>query len=439
MSETVMIKDAICSFCGCLCDDINVEVQDGKVSRVRHACRLGSSKIMGHGRIESPMIRKEGSLVKVSFQEAYDLAAKILLSSTKPLLYGWASTSCEAAKKGILLAEEVGGVLDSTATVCHGPSVIGIEEKGLPGATLGQVKNRADTIVFWGCNPAEAHPRHSLRYSSNSCGRFTPQGRDGRKIIVVDVRETRTAKNADKFMRITPGSDYEVISALRMLVAGKGESVPDEVGGVTKADLADIAATLKAAKFGAVFFGLGITHSRGRYKNIDNALSLVAELNSHTKFVIMPMRGHYNVGGIGQVLAWSSGYPMSVDFTRGMPYFNPGETAACDLLARRDVDAALIIAADAVSNFPHATAAALADIPIIQIDPYENPTTQLAEVVIPCAIAGVEVEGTAYRMDGLALRLRKLVDCILPSDEEILAGILESVHKQRRLAANEGA
>jgi len=439
MSESIMIKDAVCSFCGCLCDDINVEVENGKVSRVRHACRLGSSKIMGHERIEKPMIRKGGSLVTASFQEAYDLAAKILLSSAKPLLYGWASTSCEAAKKGILLAEEVGGVLDSTATVCHGPSVIGIEEKGLPGATLGQVKNRADTIVFWGCNPAEAHPRHSLRYSSNSCGKFTPQGREGRKIIVVDVRETRTAKNADKFMRIVPGSDYEVISALRMLVAGKGETVPDKVGGVTKADLADIAATLKAAKFGAVFFGLGITHSRGRYKNIDNALSLVAELNSHTKFVIMPMRGHYNVGGIGQVLAWSSGYPMSVDFTRGMPYFNPGETSACDLLARRDVDAALIIAADAVSNFPHATAAALADIPVIQIDPYENPTTQLADVVIPCAIAGVEVEGTAYRMDGLALRLRKLVDCGLPSDEEILTGILESVHKERHLATNEGA
>jgi formylmethanofuran dehydrogenase subunit B len=386
--------------------------------------------------MESPMIRKDGVLVRSSFQEAYDRAAQILLAAAKPLLYGWASTSCEAQKKGILLAEEVGGVLDSTATVCHGPSVIGIEEKGLPGATLGQVKNRADTIVFWGSNPAEAHPRHSLRYSSNSVGRFTPQGREGRKIIVVDVRETRTAKNADKFIRITPGGDYEVISALRMLVAGKGDLLPEEVGGVSKADLADIAATLKAAKFGAVFFGLGITHSRGRYKNIDNALSLVAELNSHTKFVIMPMRGHYNVGGIGQVLAWSSGYPMSVDFTRGLPYFNPGETSACDLLARRDVDAALIIAADAASNFPRATAKALADIPVIQIDPYENPTTLLSDVVIPCAVVGVEVEGTAYRMDGLALRLRKLAYSSLPSDEEILMGILESVHKQRD---NEGA
>jgi formylmethanofuran dehydrogenase subunit B len=439
MSETTLIKDAVCSFCGCLCDDINVEVEGGKVKRVRHACRLGSSKIMGHGRIENPMIRKDGVLVACSFQEAYDRAAEILLEANKPLMYGWASTSCEAGKKGVLLAEEVGAVLDSTATVCHGPSVIGIEEKGLPGATLGQVKNRADTIVFWGCNPAEAHPRHSLRYSSNASGRFTPQGREGRKIIVVDVRETRTTKNADKFVRITPGSDYEVISALRMLVAGKGDIVPGEVGGVSKTDLADLAATLKAAKFGAVFFGLGITHSRGRYKNIDNALSLVAELNQHSKFVIMPMRGHYNVGGIGQVLAWSSGYPMSVDFTRGMPYFNPGETAACDLLARGDTDAALIIAADAVSNFPRATAKMLANIPVVQIDPYENPTTLLSDVVIPCAIAGVEVEGTAYRMDGLALRLRKMVDCEFPSDEEILMGILESVHKQRLLKANEGA
>jgi formylmethanofuran dehydrogenase subunit B len=428
----MIVEDAICSFCGCLCDDINVEVEEGKIKRVRHACRLGSSKILGHGRIKAPMIRRGGELCMVSYQEAYDRAAEILLRAQKPLLYGWASTVCEAQKKGILLAEEVGGVLDSTATVCHGPSVIGIEEKGLPGATLGQVKNRADTIVFWGCNPAEAHPRHSLRYSSNVCGRFTPEGRAGRKIVVVDVRETRTSKNADKTVIIQPGTDYEVISALRMLVAGKSDVVPDEVGGVPKAELDGLAKTLLAARFGAVFFGLGITHSRGRYKNIDNALSLVTELNSHTKFVIMPMRGHYNVGGIGQVLAWSSGFPMSVDFTRNAPYFNPGETAACDLLAKADTDAALIIAADAASNFPRAAVEALAKIPVIQIDPYENPTTLISEVVIPSAIAGVEVEGTAYRMDGMALRMRKLVDTSYPSDEEILSHILESVHRLQR-------
>lgn len=424
-------EDVICSFCGCLCDDLIVETEEGKVKRVKRACRLGSSKMMGHGRIKAPMIRKDGELTEVSYQEAYDRAAEILLCAKKPLLYGWASTVCEAQKKGVLLAEEVAGVIDSTATVCHGPSVIGIEEKGLPGATLGQVKNRADLIVFWGCNPAEAHPRHSLRYSSNIPGKFTPEGRAGRKVAVIDVRETRTAKNADKFVLIRPGSDYEVISALRMLVAGKGEFVPDEVGGVPKAKLADLAGFMKSAKFGAIFFGLGITHSRGRYKNIDNALSLVAELNAHTKFVVMPMRGHYNVTGIGQVMAWETGFPMSVDFARGAAYFNPGETAACDILARHDADAALVIAADAASNFPRPTVEYLARIPVIQIDPYENPTTLLSEVVIPSAISGVEAEGTAYRMDGMALRMRKLVETTYPSDEEILTNIIESVRRQR--------
>jgi formylmethanofuran dehydrogenase subunit B len=92
----------------------------------------------------------------------------------------------------------------------------------------------------------------------------------------------------------------------------------------------------------------------------------------------------------------------------------------------------MIIAADAASSFPRAAVEALAKIPVIQIDPYENPTTLISEVVIPSAIAGVEAEGTAYRMDGMALRMRKLVDTSYPSDEEILSHILESVHRLQR-------
>jgi formylmethanofuran dehydrogenase subunit B len=97
-----------------------------------------------------------------------------------------------------------------------------------------------------------------------------------------------------------------------------------------------------------------------------------------------------------------------------------------------------LIAADAASNFPRPTVEALSKIPVIQIDPYENPTTLLAEVVIPSAIAGVEVEGTAYRMDGMALRMKKLVESSYPSDEEIMVGIFESVKRQRCTAKIEG-
>ncbi|WP_245618712.1 hypothetical protein [Methanogenium cariaci] len=50
--------------------------------------------------------------------------------------------------------EILGGVIDSTTSVCHGPSILAIQEVGHPGCTLGQVKNRADLIIYWGgCNP----------------------------------------------------------------------------------------------------------------------------------------------------------------------------------------------------------------------------------------------------------------------------------------------
>ena len=427
----MIIEDVLCPFCGCLCDDIKVEVEENQIVGVKRACRLGSSKIRGHERIKAPMIRVDGKLVETTYEDAYEKAARILLNAKRPLLYGWCSTVCEAQKKGVLLAEELGAIIDSTATVCHGPSIIGIEEKGLAGSTLGQIKNRADLIVFWGSNPGEAHPRHAQRYSSNSQGKYTPEGRKGRKVIVVDVRKTRTAKNADKFIQIKPGTDYEIISALRMIVAGKGDTLPEHIAGVSKADLEEVAEMMKSARFGSFLFGLGLTHTRGRYKNIDNALSLVAALNSHTKFVVMAMRGHYNVTGFGQVCAWETGFPMSVDFSRGMPYFNPGETAACDVLGRRETDAMLVIAGDPASNFPKTVVEGMADIPVIQIDPFENPTTYLSDVVIPSAVAGVEVEGTAYRMDGLSLRMKKLVDSEYPSDEEILANVLECVRRLR--------
>ncbi|TRZ88226.1 MAG: formylmethanofuran dehydrogenase subunit B [Methanosarcinales archaeon] len=428
-----VITDALCPFCGCMCDDITVNVENNKITEVKHACKVGAAKIMGHHRIKAPMMRtdKKGEFKEVSYDEAIEAASKILADSKRPLLYGWASALCEVHKKGILLAEELGAIIDNTATVCHAPSTLAVHEKGLPSATLGQVKNRADVVVFWGSNPVQAHPRHMGRYSVFAKGLFTEKGRKGRKVIVVDVRKTDTAAMADEYIQVQQGSDYLVISALRAILAGQAAVVPDAVGGIPKEQLVKLVDTLKAAKFGAVFFGMGLTQSISRYKNIDNAISLITELNSFTKYVITPMRGHYNVTGFGQVCAWETGYATAVDFARGAPYYNPGETAANDLLTRKETDAAMIIAGDAGAHFPADSVRHLARIPVIQIDPYWNPTTEVANVVIPVAICGVEVEGTAYRMDGVSLRYRKLIEPTHPTDIEILEKITERVKEIR--------
>jgi len=425
----MIIKDVLCPFCGCLCDDLTVEVENNKVVDVQHACKIGTSKIKGHDRIKAPMMRddKNGEFREVSYDEAINESAKILANSKRPLLYGWASGVCEMMKKGVLLNEEVGGIIDNTASVCHGPSALGVHEKGLPTGTLGQFANRTDLVIFWGCNPVQAHPRHMSRYSVFNKGFFTAKGRKSRKVVVFDVRKTDTAEMADEYVQVNPGEDYLVLSALRAVVADKADVVPDSVGGVPKEKLIELGEAMKGAKYGMVYFGMGLTQSRGKYKNIDNAVSLITELNAYGKHSILPMRGHYNVTGFGQVCAWETGFVNAVDMSRGIPYYNPGETCSNDLLMREEIDAAFVIAGDAGAHFPAQSIARMGKVPVIQVDPFHNPTTEMANIVIPTKVSGVELEGTAYRMDSVSLRMRKLVDVDFPSDEEVLDKIIAKV------------
>ncbi len=419
------VTDVVCPLCGCVCDDVVVEVEDNKVTKVKGACAVGKSKLMGHGRITSPAIRENGVLKDCSYDEAIKRAAEILAAARRPLMYGWSSTVCEASKVGIELAEEIGAVIDNTASVCHGPSVLAIQDVGLPSCTLGEVKNRADLVIYWGANPAAAHGNHMKRYSYISKGYFLPEGKKEKKLAVVDVRETKSAKLADVFIRIEPGKDYLVLSALRALLLGYDDVVPEEVGGVSKKDLLELVQMMKETKFGIIFFGMGVTHSRGRHNNIVNAIQVTRAAHKHTKFNIMPMRGHYNVNGFNQVCTWETGFPFSVDLSEGYAWYNPGETSSTDLLMRGECDAALFIATDPGAHFPGESIRHLSKIPVIQIDPYANPTTEFADVVIPAAISGIEAEGTVYRMDNIPLRLRKMIETEYMTDEAIMKGILK--------------
>jgi formylmethanofuran dehydrogenase subunit B len=417
----MIVKDAVCPFCGCLCDDIEVEVEGNRVVAVTNACELGKTKFMGEQRLKNPILRDGNTWKDITCDEAIRYAADMLLSAERPLLYGWSGTHGEAQCVGVHMAELIHGVIDNTSSVCHGPSILAIQEVGHPGCTLGVVKNRADLVIYWGSNPIDAHPRHLSRYTRYAEGFFLENAFRDRKVIVVDVRKTETANIADEFVQIKPGGDYAVLSALRAIVQGKTDTIPRTVAGVTKEQLIRVANLCKSAKFGAVYFGLGLTMTRGKYKNIRNAIELVSELSRHTKFTISAMRGHYNVYGSNEVNTWMTGYPFGIDFSRGIAFYNPGETTAVDILARKECDAALIVGSDPAAHFPRKCLEHLADIPVVQLDPYPNATTAFCNVQIPVAVTGIDAEGTAYRMDGVPIRTRQVLSSNYPSDREVLS------------------
>jgi formylmethanofuran dehydrogenase subunit B len=393
-------------------------------------------------------------------------SAEILVNANYPVLYGWSSTSSEAQRIGIELAEQVGGVYDNTTSVCHGPSVLGMQEMGIPTATLGQVRHRADLIIYWGSDPLSSHPRHMQRYTYFAKGRFEESTRKvctnqdsieadqgvnsegfqsqvrtdssdehflpqtlcekARKLLVVDVRNTLTAARADVFLQIEPNKDFELIQALRMLVKDQEIEVA-KVAGVPVKYLSEVAELLVDCNFGVIFFGMGLAQSEGKSRNIEAAIGLVRDLNGRTKFSIMPMRGHFNVTGANIVSAWQTGFPFAVDFSLGYPRYNPGESSFVEILMRQESDAVLAIASDPVAGLPKKAVEHLVKNPLIVIDPHLNATSLMADVVFPSAIVGIEMDGTAYRMDSVPLPLKKIVqppNGIL-SDEEILSKILK--------------
>jgi formylmethanofuran dehydrogenase subunit B len=480
----VVVSNVSCPVCGCLCDDIELVVEKNVITEVRNACGMGESKFLGYSahRPLKPLIRKNGELVEASLSEAVKKSAEILVNSSYPILYGWSNTSCEANRIGVELAEEVGGVIDNTSTVCHGPSVLSIQDIGFPTCTLGQVRHRADLVFYWGCNPWSAHPRHIERYTNFTEGRFRssewdhylstlgsyrtqkrmqrtaklageigqacapetvvaekiehlPPGlmQKKRKMIVIDVRRTRTADLADCFIQVEPNKDYELLQTMRTLIRDEDLNV-DSVAGVPIEVLEELADVMVSCEFGMLFFGVGLTMSAGKLRNIDAALSLTRDLNQFTKFLIMPMRGHYNVTGANIVSTWQTGYPFAVDLSRGYPRYNPGETSVVDILSRGENDASLVVASDPVAHFPKGAVENLVRNPLIVIDSETSATSLMADVAFPSAVAGIEAEGTAYRMDKVPIPLKEVVKPPkgVPSDQQILQRILREVRRIKK-------
>jgi formylmethanofuran dehydrogenase subunit B len=299
---------------------------------------------------------------------------------------------------------------------------------GKVSCTLGEVKNRADLIIYWGGNPAECHPRHFTKYTLTQKGKFVPTGRKGRTMVLVDIRETPSAKAADIFLQVRPAKDFEVLTILRALI--KNQPVDQELvaeTGLTIDQLQDLAKRMKQARFGVLFFGMGLSMTRGKHMNSAAILTLAAELNAFTKFVAMPMRGHGNVTGSDMVMRWTTGYPFGISLGRGYPRFNPGEFTSVDLLLRKENDAALILGADPGATMPQPAIDHLARIPTIVLDPKVTHTSRVSRIHITTAVTGISAEGTVYRMDEIPLPLRPALKSPYPSDEEVLRRIYQAV------------
>lgn len=414
--------DVACTVCGCVCDDLTLTFDGPRLAQFENACPLAEPwfRALNVESIATPCVDGKPA----TYQEAINAAAAILRKSRAPLIYGLSRSSTPGQKAAVALAEQLGAVVDTTASICHGPSIMAIQDVGESTCSLGEIKQRADLVMFWGADPVESHPRHFERYSVDPRSEFLPRGRDDRTVVVIDVEPTASSSQADLFLQVEPERDFELISGLRLAIRGERDLSGVRCG-LSMEAIQDLAERMKACRYGVVFFGLGLAQSRLGDRTVAALLELVAELNHHTRFVARRLRIPGDVTGADSVLCWQTGFPFGVDLSRGWPRYNPGEFTAVDLLSRGDVDCCLIVGSESIDGFPAEARSSLDSIPTIALDyPHAAPLRQ-ASVQFTTAIYGIHAAGTTYRMDEIPIPLRKLVHSDLPTDEQVLGDLLQ--------------
>lgn len=422
-SDTKIITDVPCTVCGCVCDDLRLTIHNGEIVQADRACSLAEPWFLTSPHPAWPRFSVNGQ--SVTQAEAITEAARLLQEAQYPLIYGLSRSTTEGQRAAVALAEQIGGTIDTSASTGHAPSIMALQQVGESTCTLGEVKQRADLVIFWGADPVVTHPRHIERYCPPRPGRHT---------IVIDSSETETAKIADEFLAVPADQHWETLWALRLLLAGEAKHLEIDAKrqaelGIDMPRLGKLVERMKSCQFGIIFFGRGVTRTPRADRTIQAMLQLVTDLNNHTRFYARRMRRFGDVAGADSVLTWQTGYPFGVNFSTGYPRYNPGEFTGPELLAHKHVDLALIVGSETAKDLPAAAMAHLQSIPVILLDPLGLTPIVPPSVHFTTAVYGIHRPGTAYRMDEVPIPLRTILDSDLPSDGEVLQQISSNLHR----------
>lgn len=415
-----IVEDVACTVCACICDDLKVTVRDGQITSAERACSLAEPWFRGEWHSSAPPVQIKGQAA--TLQQGIDEAAKILRDARAPLIFGLSKSSTEGQRAAVALADKLGATIDTTASEGHAPSILALQQVGESTCSLGEIRNRADLVIYWGADPRVSHPRHMERYSLEPTGLMIPNGRTDRRLIVVDSQRTQTAAEADWFLQIAEGRDFDALWILRGLFQGV-EPNAGEVPEALVQDLKRLAEMMKNCRCGIIFFGYGVAQHPMGHRNVEALLRLVIDLNQFTRFHARRLRNVGDVSGADSVLCWQTGYPFSVNLARGYPRYNPDEYSADDVLSNKEADVLVLVGTTSVSRFSKAAQDYLRTIPTIVLERVNAELEFVPTVHFTTATYGIHRSGTAYRMDEIPVRLRPLIDSNLPTDGDVLRAI----------------
>ncbi len=455
-----------CPYCGVGCQ-LNLEVRKGKINNVTpsaensanqgQACvkgRFGIGEFVHHGeRLTSPLVKRGGEFMEVTWMEALELVADNLLKYKGDQFAAISSAKCTNEDNYVIqkFARAVMGTnnIDHCARLCHAPTVAGLAQCFGSGAMTNSINEIGDAgcILSIGSNTTSAHPIVGLEVKK-AVSR-------GAKLIVANPREIDLCRSADLWLQHRPGSDVALLMGMMRFIVDEGladqtfirsrcenyeaflDSLSDfgmdfveKITGVPRDKIAQAARIYATQKPSTILYAMGITqHSHGTDNVIATAnLAMLTGNVGKPSTGVNPLRGQNNVQGACDMGALPTVYPgyqavtdpnlrqkfedawgVSLSPTAGLAL-----TEIFPAVLEGNIKAMYLVGENPVLSDPDSKHVREAldklDFLVVQ-DIFLTETARLADVVLPAA-SFAEKDGTFTNTERRVQRVRQAIEPI---------------------------
>jgi formylmethanofuran dehydrogenase subunit B len=414
MTGTSRVEHVTCLGCGCGCDDLSVAVSGGRITEVSPVCPVGRAWF-GDGSIPLE-VQRAGQ--PASLDQALTETAELLLRARgRTLVYIGPDLTSQAQRQAVTLADLLAATVDSATSPSAAEGLLTAQRRGRAAATLGEVRNRADAIVFWGMDPAQRYPRFMARYV-DPAGTHVPEGRKGRTLVGISVGSDSAPKAVD--LTLTLGSNEEIPALSLMRAALQGYAREQTSPALTQAIA--LSNRLAKARYAVLVHDAEPTDEPRNSLRVEGLIALAQALNGPTRAALISLRAGGNRVGAETVLTWQTGYPFAVDYSRGHPRYGPGERGL-ERIGSSGFQAVLIVGSPA---FDGTVSGTLGRMTTVVIGPRASQAGFTTRVAIDTGVAGIHEAGTAYRTDEVPLQLRPPLDG-QRSTTQVLGALINAV------------
>jgi formylmethanofuran dehydrogenase subunit B len=411
-----------CAFCSLLCDDLTIRAHNNQLDVAGKICPKAVAGFERPWIEASPLVDGKPA----SLEQAVQKAAAILKKSQQPL-FGGLATDVEGMRAVMAIADKTGGILDHLAGDVMMRNVRAVQSGGWMMTTMGEIRNRADLVVFVGTDVYKEFPRFFERLIWNKETLFGMDPAKDRQIVYLgkglDTEPGRSPTGREPLHLPCDITELgEVFAALRALHTGQILQAK-KVAGIKVSDLQALLERFQAAHYGVMVWDAGKFSFPHADLTVQILCDLVKDLNHTGRFCGFNLAG--NEGGMSaqSVCAWQSGYPLKVSFSSGHPEYDPLLHTTARLLESKMVDTLVWIASITAGRSPPAT-----DIPTVVLGEPGMPLPQQADVFIPVGTPGMDHGGRLVRCDNVvSLPLKQVRAKGLPSVATVVNSILQAL------------